>query len=155
MRFFLFALMGILAAPAGYAQSAQDTQAVKRVILLFQDDFNDGRFNHAATYITRDWEHINPLGGIDRGRDSVLSVVRSVHQTFLKGVTMTIEAMTLRFILPNVAIADVVHKIADYTTPDGVRHQNERQMKTYVVVKQNGKWLLTHDHNTIIQAPPK
>ena len=154
MRFCLFALMGILTAPAGYAQTAQDTHTVKRVILLFQDDFNDGRFKQASTYTTRDWVHINPLGGVDRGRDSVLSIVRSVHQTFLKGVTMTTEGMTLRFIPPNVAIADVVHKITDYTTPDGVRHQNERHIKTYVVVKKNGKWLLTHDHNTIVQNPP-
>lgn len=147
--------MSITAASTGYGQTAQDTQAVKRVIRLFQDDFNDGRFNQAATYTTSDWVHINPLGGVDRGRDSVLSVVRSVHQAFLKGVTITTEAMTLRFVHPNVAVADVVHTITDYTTPDGARHQNERQLKTYVVVKQNGRWLLTLDHNTIIQSTPK
>lgn len=136
----------------GKAQRSQDTEAVKKVVLAFQEDFNEGRFNKAPAYTTSDWEHINPGGGIDKGRDSVLKVVRAVHQTFLKGVTMTIESMDVRFLTPDVAIADVIHQVTPYTMPDGVRHENERQMKTYVVVKQKGKWLLTHDHNTIIQG---
>lgn len=136
----------------GKAQNSQDKESVKKVVIAFQDDFNDGGFKNALAYTTDDWEHINPGGGIDKGRDSVLKLVRAVHQTFLKGVTMTIESMNVRFITPGVAIADVIHKITAYTMPDGVRHEDERQIKTYVVVKQNGKWLLTHDHNTIIQG---
>jgi uncharacterized protein (TIGR02246 family) len=86
------------------------------VIQLFQDDFNDGGFKNAATYTTKDWEHINPLGGVDKGRDEILKVVRSVHQTFLKGASMTIERMSIRFIRPDVALADVIHKVTSYTT---------------------------------------
>jgi uncharacterized protein (TIGR02246 family) len=65
---------------------------------------------------------------------------------------MTIERMSIRFIRPDVALADVIHKVTSYTTPDGVKHENERHIKTYVVVKQKGKWLLTHDPNTIVQG---
>ena len=133
-------------------QSSQDKEAVKNVVIAFQEDFNDGSFKNAAAYSTTDWEHINPGGGIDKGRDSVLKTVRAVHQTFLKGVTMQIESMDIRFLTPDVAIADVIHKVDNYTTPDGVRHENERHIKTYVVVKKKGRWLLAQDHNTIIQG---
>lgn len=133
-------------------QSSQDKEAVKKVVITFQEDFNDGSFKNAAAYSTTDWEHINPGGGIDKGRDSVLKTVRAVHQTFLKGVTMLIESMDIRFITPDVAIADVIHKVDNYTTPDGVKHENERHIKTYVVVKKKGKWLLAQDHNTVIQG---
>ena len=133
-------------------QSSQDNEAVKKVVIAFQDDFNDGRFKNAAAYSTTDWKHINPSGGIDKGRDSVLKTVRAVHQTFLKGVTMQIESMDIRFLTPNVAIADVIHRVGNYTTPDGVKHENERQIKTYVIVKKKEKWLLTQDHNTVIQG---
>src|SRR6266487_2051013 len=85
-------------------QSSQDKEAVKNVVIAFQDDFNDGSFKNAAAYSTTDWEHINPGGGIDKGRDSVLKTVRAVHQTFLKGVTMRIESMDIRFLTPDVAI---------------------------------------------------
>ena len=133
-------------------QSSQDKEAVKKVVITFQEDFNDGSFKNAAAYSTTDWKHINPGGGIDKGRDSVLKTVRAVHQTFLKGVTMLIESMDIRFITPDVAIADVIHKVDNYTTPDGVKHENERHIKTYVVVKKKGKWLLAQDHNTVIQG---
>ena len=153
MKLLLFALACLATSPACFGQSSLDIQSVKKVILSFQEDFNDGRFKNAAAYTTTDWEHVNPLGGIDKGREQVLKTVRSVHQTFLKGVSMTINSMNIRFVTPNVAIADVIHKITNYTTPDGVKHENERQIKTYVIVKQKGKWLLTHDHNTIVQGP--
>ncbi|MDB4901857.1 MAG: hypothetical protein JWQ63_1138 [Mucilaginibacter sp.] len=135
---------------AGIAQNAEKEQSVNEVILSFQADFNNGSFKNAATYTTQNWEHINPGGGITKGRNAVLKEVKAVHQTFLKGVTMTIEVISIRFITPDVAIADVVHKISIYEMPKGVKHKNERQRKTYVVVKQNGKWLLTQDQNTII-----
>jgi len=134
------------------AQSSQAKEAVKKVVFSFQDDFNDGSFKSAFAYSTTDWEHINPGGGIDKGRDSVLKAVRAVHQTFLKGVTMRIESMDIRFVTPDVAIADVIHKVDSYTGPDGVKHENERHIKTYVVVRKKGKWLLAHDHNTVIQG---
>ena len=133
-----------------FAQSEEDKKAIKSVIISFHNDFNDGGFKNAETYTTEDWEHINPLGGVDKGRANVLKTVREVHQSFLKGVTMTLEDFSLRFITPDVAIVDAIDKTSGFTTPDGTKHQNERHIKTYVLVKKNGKWLLTHDHNTII-----
>jgi uncharacterized protein (TIGR02246 family) len=134
------------------AQSYQDKEMVKKVIIAFQNDFNEGSFKNAEVYSTPDWRHVNPVGGINKGRDSVLLDVRAVHQTFLKGVTMRMESIDIRFLTADVAIADVIHQIDNYTTPDGVKHENERHIKTYVVVKKKGKWLLTQDHNTIIRV---
>ena len=134
----------------GTAQTEQDKQAIKKVIISFQDDFNDGSFKNAEQYTTEDWVHINPLGGIDKGQKDVLKVVREVHKTFLKGVTMNMTQLSMRFITQDAVIADVVHNVSNYTTPDGTKHENERHVKTYVVVRKKGKWLLTHDHNTIV-----
>jgi uncharacterized protein (TIGR02246 family) len=120
------------------------------VIYAFQEDFNEGSFKKAEDYTTPDWVHINPGGGIDMGRDSVLKVVRAVHQTFLKNVSMRIESLDIHFLTTDVAIAYVIHNVDDFTTPDGVLHDNERHMKSYIVVKQKGKWLLYQDQNTVI-----
>ena len=133
-------------------QNTNDKEAVKKVVVAFQEDFNDGGFKNAAVYSTSDWVHINPGGGIKIGRDSVLTEVVAVHQTFLKGVTMTMQSIDIRFITPDVAIANVIHKVDTYITPDGTKHENERHIKTYVVVKKNGKWLLTQDQNTIVMG---
>jgi len=131
-------------------QVSKDIELVTKVIMDFQNDFNDGGFKNAYSYTTSDWEHINPLGGISKGRENVLNEVRTVHQSFLKGVTMKMETIEIRFITPSVAVADVIHIMDDFTTPDGIKHVNERQIKTYIVVKKEDKWLLTHDHNTTI-----
>ena len=149
--FFILITMSLLSF-VGKGQSSQDKETIKKVVNAFQEDFNDGGFINANHYSTSDWRHINPIGGIDKGRDSVLKGVRAVHQTFLKGVTMQIESMDIRFITTEVAIADVIHKVDNFTTPDGVKHENERHIKTYVIVKKKGKWLLAQDHNTIIQG---
>jgi uncharacterized protein (TIGR02246 family) len=132
------------------AQSKKDKESVIGVINSFQNDFNQGEFNNANTYTTEDWEHINPNGGISKGRENVLKEVRMVHQSFLKGIRINIESMEIRFLNPRVAIADVVHSIDNYVSPDGRQHTNEKQIKTYVIIKQKGKWLLTQDQNTII-----
>jgi uncharacterized protein (TIGR02246 family) len=138
----------------GVARGANDEQLVREVVKAFVADYNDGDFKNAPTYTTDDWVHINPGGGITRGRDKVLKEVRAIHKTMLKAVSITIESMTVRFVTPDVALVDAVHKSDSYVTPeDGVKHENERQMKTYVVVKRNGKWLLALDQNTIISNP--
>jgi uncharacterized protein (TIGR02246 family) len=150
MKPFLLLITTSFISLASIGQNSQDEQLVKKVVIAFQEDFNDGSFKNAPSYTTIDWEHLDPGGGITKGRDEVLKVVRSVHQTFLKGVSITIESMTIRFITPDVAIVAVIHKISTYELPSGVKHENERELKTYVIVKQKGKWLLTHDQNTTI-----
>lgn len=135
-----------------FSQSSKDEQLVKNVVLAYQDDYNDGGFKNVESYTTIDWEHINPIGGITKGRDEVMKELRPLCQTILKGVSLTVESVTVRFLSPTVAIANVVHKCSDYEFPPGVKHQNERHMKTYTMVKKQSKWLLTLDQNTIIVA---
>jgi uncharacterized protein (TIGR02246 family) len=150
MKLILLLMIACFISLVSIGQSSQNEELVKKVVIAFQEDFNDGGFKNATSYTTIDWEHLDPGGGITKGRDEVLKVVRSIHQTFLKGVSITIESMTIRFITHDVAIVDVIHKISTYELPVGVKHENERELKTYVIVKQKGKWLLTHDQNTTI-----
>jgi uncharacterized protein (TIGR02246 family) len=150
MKCYLILFLILSFSNPSIAQNSRNEQSVKNVVLAFQNDFNEGGFKKAKFYTTKDWEHINPGGGITKGREAVLKEVRTVHQTFLKGVSLKIESITIRFLTSNVAIADVIHKSSDYELPQGVKHQNERQMKTYVIVKRKNIWLLTLDQNTII-----
>ena len=151
MKRTLFILLALAICSCTGKETQGDEEAIRKVVLDFQLDFNDGQFNKAESYATTDWDHINPGGGIDIGREAVLRTVRGVHQSFLKGVTMTTDSMRIKFIKPDVAIVTAYHTIDTYITPDSVRHVNEQQIKSYVVVKEDGKWLLTMDHNTSIR----
>ena len=130
----------------------KDDEAVKGVVRMFQDDFNDGAFNMATTYTTTDWEHIHSGGGIIRGREEVLKDVRSVHQTILKGASITTDSMDVRYLTADVAIVDAVHAVSPHRSSNGEMHINEKWAKTYVIVRRNGKWLLAHDHATTIEG---
>ena len=136
------------------ARGSDDELLVREVVKSFVTDYNNGDFKNAPSYTTDDWVHINPGGGITRGRDDVLKEVRAIHKTMLKGVSITIDSMTVRFVTRDVALVNAIHTSDSYVTPeDGLKHENERQMKTYVVVKHNGNWLLALDQNTIISNP--
>lgn len=95
--FALFALL--LAWPRlSFAQHSPAETAVRAVVLAFQADFNNGRFPRAASYTTADWQHVNPGGGLTKGREQVLAEVRAVRQGFLMGVSMPVECLTVRFV---------------------------------------------------------
>ena len=122
---------------------------VRQVVESFYVAFNQG-FEGACDFSTEDWNHINPGGGWARGRESVLKEVREVHATFLKGVTDTVEEISVRFVTRDVAVVTVTSVMSTFITPDEVEHENERHIRTFVVVKRNGKWLVMQDQNTTI-----
>jgi hypothetical protein len=88
-------------------------------------------FNRAPDFTTEDWNHINPLGGRTRGRVPTVAQVKQVHSTFLKGVSETIEQLDVRFATPEVAVATVTSHASTFTTPDGVRRENQQQTEMY------------------------
>jgi uncharacterized protein (TIGR02246 family) len=124
-------------------------EAVRSAIRAFYKAFDNG-FVAPADYATEDWNHINPYGGRDRGREATLKTVRDVHQTFLKGTTDTIENMDIRFAADDVAVGTVTSVMSSFTSPDGVKHGVERHIRTFVVVKRGGRWLIMQDHNTTV-----
>src|SRR5215467_4018600 len=146
--------LGLLLMVPGAALSDDQEPAVRTAIQAFYKAFDDG-FVAAADYATEDWNHISPLGGRDRGREAALKTVRGVHQTFLKGTTDTIENMDVRFAAGDVAVGTVTSVMSPFTGPDGLKHGVERHIRTFVVVKRGGRWLIMQDHNTTVFELPR
>lgn len=149
MKSIAFSLLGLALCSTGAASSQGEEAAVRRPVEAFYAAFNQG-FSGPADFATEDWVHINPNGGWTRGRENVLKDVREVHSTFLKGVIAMIEQSEVRFTSPDAAVVTVTNKSSAYVTPDGVKHENERHIQTFVVVKQGGRWLVMQDHTTTI-----
>jgi uncharacterized protein (TIGR02246 family) len=135
------------------ALSEDRESAVRTAIQAFYKAFDDG-FVGPADYATEDWNHINPYGGRDRGREAALNTVREVHKTFLKGTTDTIENVDIRFAAQDVAVGTVSSTMSPFTSPDGVKHGAERHIRTFVVVKRGGRWLIMQNHNTTVVELP-
>ena len=123
---------------------------VLETVLKFYAAFNSHGWDKATEFATEDWNHINPFGGRTAGRASTVDDLKRVHSTFLKGVTDEFEMADIRFATADVAVATVVSRMSTYTTPDGAEHRNDRNIRTFVVVKRSGRWQIMQDHNTII-----
>lgn len=147
----LFAIVVSACLPVAILSVPQtDEVAVKQSVESFYSAFNGHNWTNAGQFATADWNHINPFGGWTKGRESVLRELHDVHSTFLKGVSDKIEEMSVQFASSDVAIVVVPSKMSTFVTPDGVRHENERHIRTFVVVKREGRWLIMHDQNTAV-----
>lgn len=132
------------------ADTARAAVGVRRAVQRFYDAFNAHGFGRADEFTRDDWVHINPNGGVTRGRAAVLAELRAVHGSFLKGVTDTPDSIAVRFATPDVAVATVPSRMApSFTTPDGTRHVNELHVRTFVVVRRAGAWRIMQDQNTV------
>ncbi|MGI8732239.1 MAG: YybH family protein [Pyrinomonadaceae bacterium] len=149
MKLLLSVVISLCFAGGALAQNSGKETQVRQAVQSFYDAFNTHDFGRAAGFTTEDWVHINPLGAWTRGRVAVLKELKEVHSTFLKGVSDTPEEMSVRFASPDVAVVTVPSRVSTYTTPDGVRHENEGLIRTFVVVKRGPRWLIMHDQNTI------
>jgi uncharacterized protein (TIGR02246 family) len=150
MRILISALVGVVFIGGLLAQRPNNEEQVRQAVQSFHAAFNSHDFGSAEEYTTEDWNHINPFGGWTRGRDAVLKELKEVHSTLLKGVSSTIEDFSVRFASPDVAVVTVTSRSSTFITPDGVRHENERSIRTFVVVKRNSRWLIMQDQNTFI-----
>ena len=135
---------------AALPQQQIEEQQVRSVVRSFYAAFNSHGWKDAESFATEDWNHINPLGGWTRGRTAVLKELEEVHGSFLKGVSDTIEDMIVTFASPDVAVVTVTSRMSTFTTPDGVRHENEQHIRTFVIVKRGAGWLILQDQNTAI-----
>jgi uncharacterized protein (TIGR02246 family) len=139
------------APPAAGAQAAPpaEEKPVRETVQRFYDTFNSHDWGRIAESTTEDWTHINPLGGWTRGRDAVVKSLKEAHATFLKGVTDTPDEIEVRFATADVAVVTVPSTMkGTFTTPDGTKHENDRNIRTFVVVQRGGKWLIMQDQNT-------
>lgn len=141
----------ILSAPCA-ALAANPEAPVRATVQAFYTAYDEG-FTGSVAFAAEDWNHINPQGGWTRGRKAVLEEVRAVHATFLKGVTDTVDEMVVRFASPEVAVVTVTSTMSLFHTPDHVEHPHDHCIRTFVVAKRHGHWLVVQDQNTNIRSP--
>jgi hypothetical protein len=153
MEHVVVALLAIGLVAGGVHATDPREAAVLTPVTAFYKAFDDG-FRRPADFATKDWNHVNPGGGWTRGREAVLAEVRSVHQTFLKGVKDKVLETDVRFAGSDAAVATVLSVMSPYALPGGLQVSGERHIRTFVLVRRGTLWKVMQDHNTTISAPP-
>ena len=136
-------------------QEEKEKQQINIVIDSFYTAFRTDNFRDMSGYTTADINYIAPSGSWFRGRKQLQDSIQAVHEGMLKNTPVAVETMTVRFVTPDVAIVNLIDKMGAFYPPDGVnRGTNKvdgvRTMRTMVLVKQKGKWLLAQNQSTFI-----
>jgi uncharacterized protein (TIGR02246 family) len=144
LRSLLIVTLAALTSTASSAQSPSAEEAAIRARLAAYADARNRREAHAeALCYTTDGDFRSSLGPFVFGREAVekqLAVTNPDYRFFL---TVT----HLRFVTPDVAIADADVRTSIGTTPAPT-------IGVYVMVKQDGNWLISGARIARTSLPP-
>ena len=162
-RIFLLLLV-IVGMVAGYAVTCdaqswgnrEDEEAIKKVIAGTTDAFNRHDAKAFTSFYTPDAELVTVRGERMRGAAEIERGLTAIFATRAKAVSLRTLDTTVRFIRPDVAVAHVTNELSGLVNPGGEQLPAHRELSIRVLVKEQGRWLVTAFHNTMVRPfePP-
>jgi uncharacterized protein (TIGR02246 family) len=158
MKTFLLGLAATLATGQAFAQiPAADEAAIRQTVQRMASNFQDHKFADMATYTTPDVSWVNIVGMWWRGRPAVQQAHQQIFDSIFTGVAFKPGAVTVRAITPDVAVVNMYCHVGAFYPPDGVNRGTNKEgddddLLTLVMVKKQGKWLLTAGQNTVVRS---
>ena len=152
----LLAASHYAAAQAGPALPAADKAAIVATLAQFQKNLNDHQFSEMPTYTTPDFSFVNVVGMFWQGEPEVQHAHQAIFDRIYKGVTMPAPApgeLTFRAITPEVVLVTnriVLPQRSD--APQTAVAGSTAAMFTTLLVKRQGRWLITAGQNTPVDA---
>jgi uncharacterized protein (TIGR02246 family) len=147
----LVAVTAIAAAGGVSAQAADraaDEAAVRAVIQAFLDTREKNDAVGLAALLTADVDQQQTSGNTRRGRDAVVSGSLATQQS--TGGTRTITVDSLRFVSPDVAIAD--GRYDSVGRSDGT---DQRMLTSMVLRREGGAWKIAAIRNMLPSSPQR
>ena len=143
-----------------YAQTKADEAQIKSIInefMIYDARTKTFDFGKLLARSTEDASWVNIVGMYWSGRETLgVAWDRMFNQNkMFSDVKFERKSSTIRFVTPDVAIANVVSHVGEFYPPDGVNRGNNvmpeaDEMGTMVFVKRGGKWLFTAGQNTVV-----
>lgn len=150
MRILLYCWIGVIAVAASFAQSppagGQDESAIKAVVQKYIEARGRGDRQAVEALFTKDADQLVSSGEWRKGRDAVVrGALASSEKT---GGKRTITVESIRFIVPDVALADGRYELA------GLKGGVTRKMWTAFVMKRGSDgWRIAAIRNMLPAAP--
>jgi uncharacterized protein (TIGR02246 family) len=139
--------------PAANPQEA-DSAAVKKLFNDFNDAFNNHDAHAAAMLFTEDADYINIQAITTHGRAGVEEHLAPLFAGRLKTVHRDVSLRAIRFLRPDIATVDSDYESSGTMTPDGAAMPPAKGLYDWVVMKQDGHWLIAAWHESNLPAPP-
>jgi uncharacterized protein (TIGR02246 family) len=130
---------------------SQEVEAIRAVIADTEELQSDA--DGFAGLLTEDVALVNFGGRRVLGRDNVRQAMRQALETSFAHVYTKTEVVDVRFPLPGVALVSCIKHISDEREPaarDSGGPLSERGSQTFVLVKEQGNWLIALAQTTPI-----
>ena len=153
----LAALLPIGSALAQTTTAATDEVAIRQVVKRMSADWQSHRFANIVAYTTPDVSWVNIVGMWWRGRPQVQQAHQQIFDAMFTGVAFTPGKTVVRTVAPGVAVVNLYCHVGAFYPPDGVNRGTNKEAEadnllTLVLVKRQGRWLLTAGQNTVVRA---
>jgi uncharacterized protein (TIGR02246 family) len=122
------------------------------------DGFNNHNGKAAARMYTRDARFVSVRGDMMNGQAAIEKGLSAILTTRAKNAAQRTMDVTVRFVRPDVALANVTNELSGLVAPDGRALPSHQELSLRVVVKDAGVWQLAAFHNTMVvpfSPPPK
>ena len=130
------------------ADRAADEAAVRAVIQAFLDTREKNDAAGLAALLTADVDQRQTSGNMRSGRDAVVQGSLSTQQS--TGGTRTITVDSLRFVGPDVAIAD-----GRYDSVGRADGTDQRMLTSMVLRRESGAWKIAAIRNMLPSSPQR
>ena len=131
--------------------SPSDEAEVRQVIAQMTAGFNAHDAKASTSMYTPDADLVTVRGERFRGTTEFEMGLASIFATRAREATHRTLNVSVRFILPNVALAHVTNELSGLIAPDGQRPPPHQELSLRVFVKEGGQWRVAAFHNTLVQ----
>ena len=130
---------------------SEDEAAIRKILLERIESFNRHEPPPSASF-TPDADFVNVYGMWRKGAVEIESRQKERMDTVLKEAKINLLDLRIRFIKPDVAIAHQLHETSGILNANGEKMPPHQELSVRVFVKEQGKWLITAFHNTIVRS---
>jgi uncharacterized protein (TIGR02246 family) len=140
------------AAPSG--PTAADRGQVEAVAQRFAEAWNRHDAKALVAPFGQQADFVNYIGMHWRGREEIERAHARIHETRMKDSQLTILASAVRFLRPDVALLHATWELRGDTGIEGKLLPPRQGVLTFVVARQDGRWLVEAAQNTDIVPIP-
>ena len=132
--------------------SGPDEAAVRVLAADFVEAWNRHDMAAMRALNTGDVEWVNVTGNHWRGLANVYKAHDNLHRVLAAETSASVEAIALRAIAPDAAVAVATLHFGPMMGPDGKVIEDRKTRASLVAVKRDGVWKIVHFHNTNVDA---
>ena len=158
MRSSILFVLFLVFSPFIYCQEinkfdAADTKAINDVAAKWQMYWNDHNMVSFATLFADNVDFVTKSGTWLRGKTATMSHHKNNHETIFKNSKWEIDSVIIKYVKADLAIVHIGWGISGDIHHNGTPSDPRHGISTWVLMKQNNKWLLLAVQNANIEAP--